>query len=328
VRRLPAEWERQRATLISYPHENSDWIEYLGEARDEFDEMIKAIANYQKVYVLCEEKDELLARVGEIKNLEVLEIPTNDTWIRDYGAISVYEDGKVVPLNFVFNGWGLKFAANLDNKVNQRLLELGVFESLEVGEIVLEGGSIDSNGNGELLTTSKCLLEANRNPHLSMSEIEELFKKKLGVKKLHILHHGYLAGDDTDSHIDTLARFVSRSDIVYIKCEDRDDEHYEELAKMEKELEALRDIDGKSFKLHPLPMSEACFYEGERLPATYANFLIINEAVLVPVYGCRSDEVALGVLKGVFKDRDIVPIPSSTLIKQHGSVHCSSMQIY
>jgi len=325
--RLPAEWERQKAVLVTFPHEKSDWLPYLEEARAEFVELINNISLFCEAVVLVDSIDSCKKYFSNIKNIRLLEVETNDTWIRDYGAISVEKEGRSDYLDFFFNGWGLKFPSNLDNQVNKKLLKLGFFSNLKTQDMVLEGGSIESNGLGEILTTTTCLLESNRNPHLGLVDIEGRLKNCFGAKKVHFLHSGHLIGDDTDAHIDTLARFATPKDILYVKCYDKNDEHFEALEAMEAELKELRSSGGEPFRLHPLPLPEAMFFEGERLPATYANFLLTNGAVIFPTYGVPSDNEAMSVLKSVFKDIKVVPSSSKIIIRQHGSLHCSSMQI-
>ena len=296
MRRLPAEWEEQEALLIAYPHEKSDWAPYLEEAKAFFDQFIAIVHHYQ--------------------NVQLITVPTNDTWVRDYGPITVFEDGEKKLLDFTFNGWGLKFPANLDNQVNRRL-----FGTRKIG-FVLEGGSIESNGQGVLLTTTSCLLEANRNPHMTQEQIESYLKEIFGLKKVIWLQNGYLEGDDTDGHIDMLARFVAPDTIAYVTCDDKNDPHYEPLKKMEAELQKT------GFKLVPLPWVAPKYFDGERLPASYANFVIINKAVIVPTYGDPNDDEACAVLKRCFPTRDIIALEASVLIRQHGSIHCSCMNLY
>ncbi len=262
--------------------------------------------------------------------IHVYPIPTNDTWSRDFGPITVAQNGTARLLDFGFNGWGLKFAANQDNQVNRRLSEQGVFGSIpmQIPGLILEGGSLESDGEGTLLTTAECLLNPNRNPHLSREEIERALSSLLGFDRFLWLENGYLAGDDTDSHIDTLARLCPNDTIVYVSCDDREDEHYEALSRMAAELKAFRTRDGKPYRLIPLPWPSAVYdEEGHRLPATYANYLIINKAVLVPVYGDSHDEEALAAVAQAFPDREIVGIDCSPLILQHGSLHCVTMQL-
>ncbi len=226
-------------------------------------------------------------------------------------------------MDFTFNGWGLKFAANYDNLVTRRLFQKRVFKSpLKTLNFVLEGGSIESNGEEILLTNTQCLLEENRNPEFSKDEIEERLKRYLKVKEVIFLNHGFLEGDDTDSHIDTLARFVSKDTIAYVKCEDEEDIHFKELKKMEEELKKL------PFNLIPLPFVKPKFYEGERLPATYANFLFINNAVLVPTYNDENDEKAIKIFEKLFPKRDVIGIDSTILIREHGSIHCATMHSF
>jgi agmatine/peptidylarginine deiminase len=193
-------------------------------------------------------------------------------------------------------------------------------------DFVLEGGAIESDGEGTLLTTSECLLNPNRNPHLSQEEIEIILKKELGAERFLWLHHGYLSGDDTDSHIDTLARFADASTIVYVACDDEDDEHYEALKAMENELRTFTCKNGNPYKLLALPMSEPKFYNNHRLPATYANFLIVNGGVIVPTYNDNNDAKALSVIQEAFPSRRIVGVDCSVLIREHGSLHCVTMQ--
>jgi agmatine deiminase len=257
--------------------------------------------------------------------------PSNDTWARDHGPVTIFEQGQKILLDFVFNGWGLKFAANKDNLITRKLYEKGIFGHDEIrhGGLVLEGGALETDGAGTLMTTTECLLSPNRNPHLTQKEVEELLSEKLGVDRFLWLENGYLAGDDTDSHIDTLARFCSQDTIVYVQCPDKADEHYEALKQMEQELQAFRTRDGESYNLVPLPWPSPCYAEdGHRLPATYANFLIINGAVLVPTYRVPEDATALEVLTACFPSRKIIGIDCRELIEQHGSLHCISMQLY
>ena len=258
----------------------------------------------------------------------------NDTWARDHGGITVVKKGKTEILDFTFNGWGLKFGANLDNQITKQLFDKKIFpENVKYKNrlnFVLEGGSIESNGKGTILTTSECLLSANRN-NLSKEKIEKKLKTYLGAEQNLWLNYGYLAGDDTDSHIDTLARFCDENTIAYVKCDDENDEHYQELKKMEEELQQLKfpspQGEGLGVRFIPLPMADAIFDEnGERLPATYANFLIINDAVLMPTYNSPKDEIAKQQLQIAFPDREIVGIDCAALIKQHGSLHCVTMQ--
>ncbi|MDO7253810.1 agmatine deiminase family protein [Helicobacter cappadocius] len=331
MKRLKAEWEKQRAVLLAFPHKNSDWAEYISEARENFLAIIKEITRFEKVILCVDVEDsegmEILQK-SNLSNIEFVNVPTNDTWARDFGPIAIEQNHSIELLNFGFNGWGLKFAANKDNQINQNLFDRGVFNTLKNMPIILEGGSIDTDGEGRLLTNTQCLLELNRNPHLSQGEIEEFLKRILGINEVLWLHSGYLAGDDTDSHIDTLARFVNPHTIAYMKCEDKNDEHYAELRKMEEELMVLRTREGKPYTLVPLPLPNAIFYDGERLPASYVNFLFINGAILVPTYRDKKDEEVLEIFRNSCPDLEVIGIDCSTLIRQHGSLHCVTMQIF
>lgn len=309
-KRLPAEWEPQDAVLLAWPHEHTDWKPVLDEAQRTFCEIRRAIERFERVI--------LVAHDG-------YDIPTNDTWARDFGPITIEENGTPVLLDFTFNGWGGKFGAELDNAITRTLHGLGAFGSTDLRSIdlVLEGGSIESDGEGTLLATTECLLNPNRNPHLTKEQIEAVLKRELGVRTVLWLENGALAGDDTDAHIDTLARLCPRKTIVYVACDDPDDEHYQTLQAMEEE---LKRFDG--YRLLPLPWPSAKFDdEGARLPATYANYLVVNRAVLVPTYNDPSDAKALDVIQAAYPDREIIGIDCSTLILQHGSLHCVTMQI-
>ncbi len=330
VRRLPAEWEPQSAVQLTFPHKNTDWADVLDVVLPCFIQIAKTISRFQQVLIVCSDILETreLFKGSESSNIVFVEAPSNDTWARDHGGITVEENGKPIMLDFVFNGWGLKFPADKDNLITRHLYNKGVFHcEILHGGIVLEGGALESDGMGTLLTTTECMLSPNRNPHLSREEIEIKLKNCFGLKRVLWLENGYLAGDDTDSHIDTLARFCSADTIAYIKCPDPEDEHFEALQKMEAELGHFKTLDGKPYRLVPLPWPEPCYDEtGSRLPATYANFLIINNAVLVPTYQVPQDEEALQIFKIIFPDREIIGINCRPLILQHGSLHCVTMQ--
>ncbi|EDM23325.1 agmatine deiminase family protein [Caminibacter mediatlanticus] len=311
---LIPEWEKQEFIQLVFPHKNTDWASYLNEAIDTFTKIAYAIAEYEKVLICYEDKN----TISHLKHKNFLfkKVKTNDTWARDFGAISVKINNKVKLLDFKFNGWGLKYPANYDNTISRK-----IFNIYKSYNFVLEGGSIDTNGE-ILLTTSKCLLEENRNYPMSKKEIEEFLKRELFVKDIIWLNHGFLEGDDTDSHIDTLARFVNKDTIVYCKCFDKNDIHYNELQKMEKELKKTK------FNLIPLPLPTPKIFDNERLPATYVNFLIINNAVIVPTYNDKYDEIALNTFREIFKDREIIGIDASILIRQHGSIHCITKEYF
>ena len=330
-RRLPAEWEPQSAIQFTFPHEDSDWQPVLDTVIPCFTKIIETVTQYQKALVVCKNKEKTaeILRGCKQENLRLVELPSNDTWARDHAGITIFENNEPVLLDFIFNGWGLKFAADKDNQITRHLYNKGVFnikKRLDAG-MAIEGGGIESDGQGTILTTSECLLSPNRNPHLSKKQIENRLKNLFGANRILWLNHGYLAGDDTDSHIDTLARLCDENTIAYVKCDDKNDEHYTALKAMETELKAFHTEGGKPYTLVPLPMAEACFDdEGQRLPATYANFLIINGAVLVPTYNVKQDAEALEILRGVFPDREVIGLDCLPLIWQHGSLHCITMQ--
>lgn len=329
-RRLPAEWEDQSAVQLTFPHEGTDWADVLETVMPCFVQIAETISRFEKVLIVCADEQATRQQLqnANADNLIFQELPSNDTWARDHGGITVEENNQPVILDFVFNGWGLKFPADKDNLITGRLRAAGVLKApCRPGGIVLEGGGIESDGQGTLLTTSECLLSPNRNPHLSADEIEQFLKQSFGLNRVLWLHHGYLAGDDTDSHIDTLARFCNPDTIAYVQCTDPGDEHFQALEAMEKELQQFRKANGEPYTLVPLPWPDACFDEqGHRLPATYANFLIINGAVLMPIYQVSQDEAALQAIKSVFPDRKVIGINCRSLIEQHGSLHCVTMQ--
>jgi agmatine deiminase len=309
VKRLPAEWEPQDAVLLTWPHEKTDWADCLADAQKTFREIEAAIRRFEDVVLV---------------RPDAFNLPSNDTWSRDFGPITIEENGLPVLLDFTFNGWGGKFAAALDNAITQKLYAneaLGT-NGLRTVDLVLEGGSIESDGEGTLLTTSACLLNPNRNPNLSKEQIEDRLKAELGVSTILWLENGYLAGDDTDSHIDTLARLCPDKTIVYVACNDPADEHYAPLKAMEAELKQF-----EGYRLLPLPWPEPKFDDGHRLPATYANYLVINGAVLVPTYADPADSLALETIGKAFPGREIIGIDCRTLIRQGGSLHCVTMQI-
>ncbi len=329
---LPAEWHQQSGVQLTWPDEHTDWAFILEEVLPVYEEIAREILKREKLLVVCRDKSKLPDFLQkESVQLIVREMPVDDTWARDHGAITLLQDGKPSLLNFRFNGWGMKFAAAHDNQITPNLIRQQTFAegiiTQDLSYFTLEGGAIESNGAGCLLTTSECLLSKNRNEHLGQAEIEFFLKKILHAEKVLWLHHGFLQGDDTDSHIDTLARFCSADTIAYIRCTDSGDIHFDALQKMEDELKQLTNQHGQPFKLVPLPFADPIVDEnGERLPATYANFLILNKAVLHPVYGVQQDAEAIEIMKKLFPEREIIPINSRVLIEQHGSIHCISMQ--
>ncbi len=330
ARRLPAEWELQSAVQLTFPHRNTDWAPNLEEVLPCFVAIAEAISRFQPVLIVCQDPGILrpLLQNARLGNLHFAIADSNDTWARDHGAISVEEDGQVLLLDFVFNGWGLKFPADKDNLITRTLYNAGVLRgAFQPGGLVLEGGGIESDGQGTLLTTTECMLSPNRNPHLNKAQLEKELHTLFGLDRVLWLHHGYLVGDDTDSHIDTLARFCNPTTIAYVRCTDPSDEHFDALQRMEAELHTFRTAAGVPYHLVPLPWPDACYdSEGQRLPATYANFLIINGAVLVPTYEVPQDAEALHIVQQLFPDRRVVGIDCRPLILQHGSLHCVTMQ--
>lgn len=329
--RLPAEWEPLDGVLLTWPHRQSDWADIFPEIESYYLNLTRTIAKYTTVIVAVPKG--MALQIGKdlsLENVRLYEVDSNDTWARDHGPITVYDDGQLKLLDFKFNGWGNKFDAELDNLVTRSLYTQGslAVDHLKSFDFVLEGGGIESDGKGTLLTTSACLLNKNRNPSYSKAEIEALLKAELGVDTIHWLNHGHMAGDDTDCHIDTLARFCPNDTIVYMKSADKNDEHYDSLKKMEKELKALRTGDKKPYRLIPLTMPNAIMsQDGDRMPATYANFLICNGAVLVPTYLDQNDEDALTQIAKAFPDHEIVGVDSRVLITQNGSLHCITMHL-
>ncbi|MDO9079511.1 MAG: agmatine deiminase family protein [Desulfuromonadales bacterium] len=333
-RRLPAEWEEQDGVLLSWPHADSDWSDDIELVEPVFTAIAAAISQHERVIIVAPQADQIIELIvaagGVPQQVTLIHLPTNDTWSRDFGPITVAEGGRLQLLDFGFNGWGLKFAANHDNQITRRMAATGLFgkQLPQIVGLILEGGAIESDGAGTILTTTECLLNPNRNPHLQQREIEAQLGQLLGADRFLWLNHGYLVGDDTDSHIDTLARLCPNDTIAYVFCDDPGDEHYAALQRMAAQLRTFRTADDRPYRLLPLPWPQACYGpSGERLPATYANFLIINDAVLVPTYDCAQDEAALEVIAQAFPERKIIGINCSPLILQHGSLHCVTMQL-
>tara|TARA_B100000700_G_scaffold28456_2_gene27326 strand:- start:91589 stop:92713 length:1125 start_codon:yes stop_codon:yes gene_type:complete len=335
--RLFPEWHPQDAVQLTWPGADSDWAPMLSRIEATLERMVTAIARYQRVLISVADTatrarlTDTFAHLGvPAPRLRFCVVPSDDSWARDHGPIGIERDGRLTLLDYRFTGWGGKFPAARDDALNRSLAAQSVFAApLESRALVLEGGAIESDGEGTLLTTEACLLNQNRNPELDRAAIEARLREDFGVTRVLWLAHGHLEGDDTDSHVDTLARFCDPQTIAYVRCDDPDDAHYAALCAMQDELKALRQADGTPYRLIPLPWPRPCFdpEDGHRLPATYANFLIINGAVLVPVYGDAADSTALAALASAFPDRDLVPIDCREVIRQHGSLHCLTMQL-
>lgn len=329
---LPAEWALQSGIQLTWPHAGTDWAYMLAEVQECFINIASEIARREILLIVTPEPEEVKNQIAgrvNMDNVRFLECETNDTWARDHGAITMTDTDGPSLLDFTFNGWGLKFASDKDNCITRRAVEAGVLKGQYINRLgfVLEGGSIESDGQGTLLTTSECLLSPNRNGQLNKVEIEEFLRSTFHLERVLWLDYGYLAGDDTDSHIDTLARFCSPDTIAYVRCSDKEDEHYEALCQMEEQLKSFRTLSGEPYRLLPLPMADKIEVDGERLPATYANFLIMNDVVLYPTY-CQpeNDAHAKEVLQEAFPQHEIIGIDCRALIKQHGSLHCVTMQ--
>jgi agmatine/peptidylarginine deiminase len=336
TRRLPAEWEPQDALMLAWPHRANGWIGDMSAVENVFIELIRAAVARQRVLLVC--KDEaLLARASQcLKNANValdtvvLKIaPTNDVWLRDTGPIGIIENGKLKLLDFRFNAWGGKYDSSDDDQINARLQQQDVFNcELQSLPLILEGGSIESNGQGTLLTTRSCLLSDTRNNGYDEHRLEDLLKHFFGVKTVQWLEHGHIKGDDTDGHIDTLARFCPNDVIAYASCNDQSDVNYAELAAMEAELQALRNTENKPYSLVAFPIPSAKIgIEGQRLACTYVNFMIINGAILCPLYDDPMDTLAMTQLQNIFPQHEIIGINALPVVEQCGSFHCLCMQL-
>lgn len=361
--RLPAEWEKQSGVQLTWPDESTPWYG-LDKVQECYVRIASAIQRFEKVLVVAANPKKARARIREILaasgssaassadletkagaeadrhaegfklNLEQIqwqECRVNDTWARDHGGMAVYGDeGEKYLYDFVFNGWGLKWPSNLDNQLTKTIFFDGAFagdvQCVDMRPYVLEGGSIDSDGAGTMLATAECLLSVNRNEYLTPEEIEGELKHAFGLERILWLDHGRVSGDDTDSHVDILARFCDRETIAYLQCTEPGDPDFAELQAMEAQLKDFRTLDGKPYRLVPLPKPEQQFLDGYPLPASYANFLIVNGAVLVPGVGKPMDEVARQRLQEAFPDREVLVIDCSPLLSGRGGLHCVTMQ--
>ncbi len=332
--RFPAEWESQSAILIAWPHAGTDWAERLGEVEDTYIALVQAITRFQPVLICVADDDietyadiRLRSNRVDMGKVRFVTAPYDDTWLRDSGPITLRTGEGFRLLDFRFTAWGGKFEAGLDDLLVEALDAQGVFgrAARQRIDFALEGGGIETDGAGTLLTTWRCLHE--RHPETAREALTKKLAGWLHQDRVLWLDHGALEGDDTDAHIDTLARFAPGDAIVFQACDDQADSHYADLKAMADEIAALRTRDGKPYRLFPLPWAEPILDEGRRLAASYANFLIVNGAVLMPSYGDAADDAAAAVLAQAFPGREIVQVPCRPLIWQNGSLHCITMQL-
>lgn len=318
--RLPAEWEQQSATLLAWPAANSDWHSQLGAVREEYRALIKAILQFQSVVLLVPADepapDDLPTGRSE---LHLLPVKYNDTWCRDYGPVTLVHAGQRLAMDFQFNAWGGKFQSTLDNRVNTHLARHELFRQFDFRQSLfeLEGGAIDCDGQGWLLVNWHCL--RLRHPHLNDREINYELHDLLKIDQVIGIDIEGSPGDDTDGHIDTLARFISSDTIVYQTQSSRARNDL-----LRGQLESLRNRAGREYRLVALPAIDDITPAG---PASYVNFLFVNGACLVPAFGSRHDGPAREVLAELLPERSIVPVPAATMISQSGGPHCAAMQI-
>ena len=351
-RRMPAEWEHQSMVQLTWPHKDTDWAPILPEITAVYEEMAREISKRENLLIVapqhvCKCGGSIACHTlpGEkFFTLHSSLFTSNDTWARDHGFITVENHGdgshdrseardhENCPRDFLlldccFNGWGEKFPAELDNQINRHIYEQGLVKGTYEDHLdfVLEGGSIESDGKGTIFTTTCCLMAPHRNQPLTQQEIEQRLKQYLGAERIVWINHGSLIGDDTDGHIDTLVRICPNDTLLYIGS----DEEHPDLLLMEEELKTFRTLEGKPYRLLKLPLPHPIYDEAQRLPATYANYLVINGAVLVPTYAQPDlDAEALRIIGEAYPDREIIGIDCRAVIRQHGSLHCCTMQYY
>lgn len=337
--RMPAEWEPHEATWLAWPHETTDWPGKFAPIPWVYGEIVRHLSRVERVRILVQDEEaERKARrvieksAAQMEAVEFFRIPTDRSWTRDFCPVFLRNNnGDRAILNWHFNGWAKYPNAGLDDAVPEKLapqLCIRIWTPMWDGKrIVLEGGSIDVNGAGTLLTTEECLLSPvqARNPGLSCSDMEEIFHQYLGIRHTLWLHHG-IAGDDTHGHVDDLARFADAHTVVIAAEEDPTEMNYEPLKENLALLRRMCDQDGRAFRVETLPMPEPVFFDGQRLPASYANFYIANGLVLVPTFNDAKDRVALNKLAQLFPDRKIVGIASTDLVLGLGALHCMTQQ--
>lgn len=330
---MPAEWEPHEATWLSWPHNEDTWPGCLAEVERAFSEMVRVLAEHERVHINVLNADHaalVRRRLQDQVPPERVRLhccPTDDAWIRDYGAIFLCgTDGRRrLAVDFDYNAWGGKYPPyELDRRVAGFMAEVAG-QPVSSVPLVLEGGSIDVNGDGCLLTTEQCLLHANRNPRRSRGEIEAVLTETIGARRMIWLGEG-IAGDDTDGHIDQLARFVSADTVVAAVERDRADPNFAALRANRDRLEQAELPDGRRLRVVELPMPAPLFHRRQRLPASYANFYVANGVVLLPVFGCRQDAAAAELLRGCFPDRSVVPIDCRGVIAGLGALHCLTQQ--
>ncbi|MDP8262352.1 MAG: agmatine deiminase family protein [Candidatus Ancaeobacter aquaticus] len=330
---MPAEWEPHYGTWLSYPHAPETFFDKLDSVRNTYCEMIKIIAEGEQVHVNVndeEMKKDLEKRLADnkvTKNVHIHLFPTDDAWCRDHGAIFVknVERGELAATVWKFNSWGEKYPYKKDAKIAKKMADTFKLKSFD-SKLVFEGGSIDVNGNGVLLTTESCLLNPNRNMDLSREDIEKVLQNYFGVKKVLWLGEG-IEGDDTDGHIDDISRFVNENTIVTVIEKDENDINFEPLKDNLERLITYTDCEGKPFSIVTLPMPDSIIADGKQMPASYANFYIANAAVIVPMFDCKHDKTVLEILRRYFPDRKVVGLPASDVVLGFGAFHCLTQQI-
>ena len=340
--RLPAEWEPHAATWLAWPHNRETWPGVFPAIADVYVEMVAALHRHERICICVNDIDtarhvrERLTAAGvDVSSVGLFEVPTDDAWIRDFGPLFVTRHsatdsdegrpGRLCLTNWTFNAWGGKYPPwDLDDAVPRRLADRLGLPVVTPG-MVLEGGAIDVNGRGMALTTEACLLDPNRNPHLSRTAIEQALRDYLGIRHVGWLGDG-IVGDDTDGHVDEVARFVNPTTVVCAVEDDPDDPNYAPLQDNLRRLHAMRDQDGRLLHVVRLPMPAPVEHDGQRLPASYANFYVANAVVLVPTFGQAADQRALTILRQVFPGRRVCGIPAADLVVGLGGVHCLTMQ--
>lgn len=335
---MPPEWAAHAAVWTAWPDDNEEWLGHLEAVREEFAALVRTLARFERVELVvrsAETEADARKRLEGVTNLRVHRQPHNDVWFRDCAPIFVTKPGEVAAVDWRFNGWGGKFNAELDDQIPAFVAGITGSRRFQ-SDVVMEGGALEVNGAGVLLTTKQCLLEQHRNPGMSMSDLERVLRDYLGVEKVLWLGDG-LENDHTDGHVDTITRFVAERTIVTCVCEDESDPNHAALERNLKLLRGFTDLQGRPFEIVTLPLPKRRLEHtgevaarqgllGERLPPTYANFYIGNGCVIVPVYGDEHDERALETLRPLFPDREVIALPSRALINGGGSFHCVTQQ--